>query len=157
MESRPLSDSPGTEEKQRSWWERLNPGVYADDSSSNQEGFPFTRWTKLRMALEEAVKEVCVGTGGAATEAPSPGESSAEMPSKTPTSETESSPGVTGEWKLEMSRSGAGEAGSQEADEKSDAAETPGKGQRLGWLFGAASPAVSGSPSESDSGGIKSR
>ncbi|XP_060111158.1 AP-4 complex accessory subunit RUSC1 [Heteronotia binoei] len=155
LESCPPSNSPGAEEKQRNWWGRLNPvsGVHADSSASNQEGSPFTRWTKLRMALEEAVKEVCVGAGGAAPEAASPGESGAEMPTKTPTPETESSPEVAAEWKLEMSRSGAG---SQEANEKTDTAETHGKGQRLRWLFGATSPAVSGSPPESDSSVPKS-
>ncbi|XP_077178786.1 AP-4 complex accessory subunit RUSC1 isoform X2 [Paroedura picta] len=159
LEPCPPSDSPGTEEKQCSWWGRLSPasGVHGDAASSNQEGLPFTRWTKLRMALEEAVKEVCTGTGVAATGSavPSPRQHSGEMPAETPTSEAESSPGVAAEQKPERSQSGAAESGSQEADE--DAPETPGKGQRLGWLFGATSPAVSGSPSESESSVAKSR
>ncbi|XP_077178804.1 AP-4 complex accessory subunit RUSC1 isoform X4 [Paroedura picta] len=158
LEPCPPSDSPGTEEKQCSWWGRLSPasGVHGDAASSNQEGLPFTRWTKLRMALEEAVKEVCTGTGVAATGSavPSPRQHSGEMPAETPTSEAESSPGVAAEQKPERSQSGAAESGSQEADE--DAPETPGKGQRLGWLFGATSPAVSGSPSESESSVAKS-
>lgn len=127
-------------------------------AASQKEGSPFSRWTKLRMALEEAVKEVCTGAGGAATgsDVPGPRDSGAEMPTKTPTSETESSPGVAAGWKMELSHSGAAETGSPEAEEKSDVAESPGKGQRLGWLFGATSPAVSGSP-ESDCSIPKSR
>uniref|UniRef100_A0ACB8G749 Uncharacterized protein n=1 Tax=Sphaerodactylus townsendi TaxID=933632 RepID=A0ACB8G749_9SAUR len=158
----PLPDPPGTEEKQSSWWERLNQaaGVYADSSpsSSNPEGSPFARWTKLRKALEEAVKEARTGTGSTAvgSDAPSPRESTPEMLPKTPASETESSPGMAAEWKPETSPSGSGEAGAQEADGKSEAGNTPAKGQRLGWLFGANCSAVSGSPTEPDSSMPKS-
>ncbi|XP_054850123.1 AP-4 complex accessory subunit RUSC1 isoform X2 [Eublepharis macularius] len=161
LESCPPTDYPGTEEKQRSWWERLNwasggCATAATDSATKQESFPFTRWTKLRGALEEAVKEVRAG-GATSSNMPSPTESSTERPRETPTSETESLPEAVAEWKLEMSRSGAGEAPFQGADEKSEAGDSPGKGQWLGWLFGATYPTVSGSPAGSDSSVPKSR
>ncbi|XP_054850130.1 AP-4 complex accessory subunit RUSC1 isoform X3 [Eublepharis macularius] len=160
LESCPPTDYPGTEEKQRSWWERLNwasggCATAATDSATKQESFPFTRWTKLRGALEEAVKEVRAG-GATSSNMPSPTESSTERPRETPTSETESLPEAVAEWKLEMSRSGAGEAPFQGADEKSEAGDSPGKGQWLGWLFGATYPTVSGSPAGSDSSVPKS-
>uniref|UniRef100_A0ACB8GBQ4 Uncharacterized protein n=1 Tax=Sphaerodactylus townsendi TaxID=933632 RepID=A0ACB8GBQ4_9SAUR len=163
VEPGPLPDPTGTEEKQSSWWERLNQaaGTYADSSpsSSNPEGLPFARWTKLRKALEEAIKEARMGTGRTVVglEVPSPRESIPEMLTKTPASETESSPGIAAEWKPETNPSGTGEAGAQGADGKSEAGNTPAKGQRLGWLFGATYPSVSGSPTEPDSSMPKSR
>ncbi|XP_063001837.1 AP-4 complex accessory subunit RUSC1 isoform X1 [Elgaria multicarinata webbii] len=157
-EPRAQAEKGEAEEKPRSWWEQLSQPAGAHTNASGQEGFSSTHWTKLRLALGEAVKEGHSGAGEAAAnpdtcpQTPRPGESHAGAPKQAPSSGAPGSlPDGGAARQPETTPPSAGKsgpAGAQEADGTPDGGDTPGsrKGQRLGWLFGANCPGASNEP-----------
>ncbi|XP_044304605.1 RUN and SH3 domain-containing protein 1 isoform X2 [Varanus komodoensis] len=142
-----------TEDKPWSWREQLGwpSEACGSSSASKQEGFPYTHWTKLRMALGEVIKEAHGGTGEAAASSgtlpptPSPGEG---RPRKASASKVAGhSPGAEPRRKLAATTLGTVEA--EEAEGTPEGGEAPGGGKAtwLGWLFGANYPGASSEPS----------
>ncbi|XP_066466433.1 AP-4 complex accessory subunit RUSC1 [Tiliqua scincoides] len=169
-ESGPPAPQQEVEDK-RSWWEQISRAsevyINAFPSPSTQEVFPVTRWARLRVALGDAVKEVCVGAGQAAVSSsvqpqpPNPEESGPETPRPAPSSRMGRSPEGQATQEPEGSVPGPETApqADKEQSETPDRGGTPGsgKGTWLGWLFGANSPGASGCSPDSDSGVPRSR
>lgn len=148
------------DEDKRSWWEQLSRAsevyINALPSSSKQEGLPVTGWARLRMALGDAVKDVCVGAGQAAVSSrpqmPGPKESGPESAKPVISSKT----GCAPEGQVTQG-SITDHSTAPQADPQQNESHNSGKGTRLGWLFGANSPGASGCSPESDSGVPRSR
>ncbi|KAJ6656912.1 hypothetical protein lerEdw1_002913 [Lerista edwardsae] len=167
--SGPPGPQPEAEDK-RSWWEQIGRAseVYVDafPAASKQGGLPTSRWSRLRVALGEAVKEARLRAGRAAVGSSAPlqppkpedsGPAAARLAASKPTGSSAEGRAVQ---EPGGSTSGAGAGAVSPTGTQRN--ETPdsedpsgsGKGTWLGWLFGANSPGASGCSPEPDPPGM---
>ncbi|KAM6434684.1 AP-4 complex accessory subunit RUSC1 isoform 2-T2 [Liasis olivaceus] len=146
-----------TQDKPPGWWKPLG-WISSVQVSDPKEDTPLrSQWTKLRMALGEAIKEgrAVAGDAGAEPEGrpqqPIPGKNDSETEKQPSVCKGEGSAAVIP--KPGMATPEAEEVYLEKTQEENSEAGS-GKERWLGWLFGANSP---GTPNETDSSLPRSR